>query len=126
MSDPIPVTCPTIGLHDAFIATIEAYPLNRAELAEKAGVSDSLLSRFLRRQTDISLAKLQRLLEHLPDEAQQHFWQLVSPASQTEQLSLQKTTLMHSLRQYLQQCSLQDFQEFLGVIVKARETVLKN
>ena len=52
---------------------LDRYSINAKQLAETAGVSETMVSRFRNGKTDLSAAKLMALLENVPHEAREWY-----------------------------------------------------
>jgi len=84
---------------------LDRYKINAKQLAETAGVSHTMISRFRNGKTDLTASKLMALLENVPQEARE--WYL----SQLLGISL-KT----SLRSLIQSASAKEKAEALNLL----------
>jgi transcriptional regulator with XRE-family HTH domain len=65
----------------ALDATMKAYGIKGVWIAEKAGVSNQTVSNFLIGKGQIKSESLERILNALPSEAQEYFFQQMHPVS---------------------------------------------
>ncbi len=84
---------------------LDRYSINAKQLAETAGVSETMVSRFRNGKTDLSAAKLMALLENVPHEARE--WYLSQ---------LLGVSLKTSLRSLVLSASPQEKAEVLNLI----------
>ncbi|MEM1307991.1 MAG: helix-turn-helix domain-containing protein [Cyanobacteria bacterium P01_H01_bin.153] len=104
--------------------TIRDLALNRREIAEKGGISESSLSRFLAGETDLGASRLESVVNALPEEAKSRFFLLLSPPISTPNVS-PSLSLLARLENHLKRCDQQQFMEVLKIVVDARRERLE-
>ena len=84
---------------------LDRYKINAKQLAETAGVSHTMISRFRNGKTDLTASKLMALLENVPQEARE--WYLSQ---------LLGVSLKTSLRSLIQSASAKEKAEVLNLM----------
>lgn len=114
-----------IGLHDALNETFTEFRINRKDIAEQSGVSESMISRYLDGKNDMGSKKLQKIIDCLELDARSFFYSLIgSGGAYGLPVTLpSRSQLIQNLKSYLRDCSQREYLEVLGAIIDARQQV---
>ena len=112
-----------LGLHDALNETFSEFRINRKDIAEESGVSESMISRYLDGKNDMGSKKFQKIIDCLPMDARSFFYSLLdSGEDHVLPIALSnRSQLLQSLKTYLRECSQSEYLEVFGVMIDARQ-----